>query len=79
MTDDFFFFLMTLGLHENVQLNVKEALELCRYEWMQRALKEFLRVMEEEGKLRTKEETVKDSSKLEEECEIDPWYCFEVN
>ncbi|CAA7039213.1 unnamed protein product [Microthlaspi erraticum] len=60
-------------------LNVKEALELCRYEWMQRALEEFLKVMEEEGKLRTEEETVKDSSKLEGECEIDPWYCFEVN
>ena len=37
---------------KNVQLNVKEALELCRYEWMQRALEAFLRVMqeEEEGK-----------------------------
>ncbi|CAL9214765.1 unnamed protein product [Arabidopsis halleri] len=60
-------------------LNVKEALELCRYEWMQRALEEFLRVMEDEGRLRTEEETVQDSSKLEEECQIDPWYCFVVN
>ncbi|KAG7654093.1 NUDIX hydrolase domain [Arabidopsis suecica] len=60
-------------------LNVKEALELCRYEWMQRALEEFLRVMEDDGRLRTEEETVQDSSKLEEECQIDPWYCFVVN
>ncbi|CAN8312102.1 unnamed protein product [Cochlearia groenlandica] len=33
---------------ERKWLNVKEALEMCRYEWMQRALEEFLRVMEEE-------------------------------
>ncbi|ESQ35533.1 hypothetical protein EUTSA_v10008801mg [Eutrema salsugineum] len=63
---------------ERKWLNVKEALELCRYEWMQRALEEFLRVMEEEGKLRTEEGTVQDSPKLEE-CQIDPWYCFVVN
>ncbi|XP_010458729.1 PREDICTED: nudix hydrolase 12, mitochondrial-like [Camelina sativa] len=59
-------------------LNVKEALELCRYEWMQRALEEFLRVMGEEGRLRTEEDTVQDSSKLDE-CQIDPCYCFVVN
>ncbi|CAN8305374.1 unnamed protein product [Cochlearia groenlandica] len=63
-------------------LNVKEALELCRYEWMQRALEEFLKVMEQESKLRIEEETTKmhDSSNVEEEeSEIDPWYCFVVN
>ncbi|XP_019096959.1 PREDICTED: nudix hydrolase 12, mitochondrial-like [Camelina sativa] len=38
-------------------LNVQEALELCRYEWMQRALEEFLRVMGEEGRLRTEEDS----------------------
>lgn len=70
---------LTLRLLENVQLNVKEALELCRYEWMQRALEDFLRVMEDEGRLTTEEEPVQDSSKLEEECQIDPWYCFVVN
>ncbi|CAH2038036.1 unnamed protein product [Thlaspi arvense] len=67
---------------ERKWLNVKEALELCRYEWMQRALEEFLRVMEEEeeGKLRTEEEeTVQDSSNKLEECQIDPWHCFVVN
>ncbi|KAL0794441.1 hypothetical protein Bca101_065818 [Brassica carinata] len=68
---------------ERKWLNVKEALELCRYEWMQRALEEFLRAMqeeeEEERKLRTEEETVQnDSSKLEE-CHTDPCYCFVVN
>ncbi|KFK43557.1 hypothetical protein AALP_AA1G141900 [Arabis alpina] len=63
---------------ERKWLNVKEALELCRYEWMQRALEEFLRVMEEETRLRTEEETLHDSSKLEE-CQIDPCYCFLVN
>lgn len=49
---------------KNLQLNVKEALELCRYEWMQRALEAFLRVMQEEegGKQRTKEETMQDNS-----------------
>jgi diphosphoinositol-polyphosphate diphosphatase len=46
---------------------------------MQRALEEFLRVMEDERRLRTEEETVHDSSKLEEESQIDPWYCFVVN
>lgn len=69
-----------------LQLNVKEALELCRYEWMQRALEEFLRVMqeeeeEEERKLRSEEEeeTVQDDSSKLEECQIDPCYCFVVN
>ena len=64
-----------------LQLNVKEALELCRYEWMQRALEEFLRVMqeEEERKLRSEEETVQDDSSKLEESQIDPCYCFVVN
>lgn len=30
----------------NLQLNIKEAFELCRYEWMREALEAFLRVME---------------------------------
>uniref|UniRef100_A0A0D3C9I3 Nudix hydrolase domain-containing protein n=2 Tax=Brassica oleracea var. oleracea TaxID=109376 RepID=A0A0D3C9I3_BRAOL len=67
---------------ERKWLNVKEALELCRYEWMQRALEEFIRVMqeeEEEIKLRTEEETVQDDSSKLEECQIDPCYCFVVN
>ncbi|XP_009148558.1 nudix hydrolase 12, mitochondrial [Brassica rapa] len=71
---------------ERKWLNVKEALELCRYEWMQRALEEFLRVMqeeeeEEERKLRSEEEeeTVQDDSSKLEECQIDPCYCFVVN
>ncbi|KAF2548045.1 hypothetical protein F2Q70_00019798 [Brassica cretica] len=36
------------GNRQRKWLNVKEALELCRYEWMQRALEAFLRVMQEE-------------------------------
>lgn len=66
---------------ERKWLNVKEALELCRYEWMQRALEEFLRVMQEdeERKLTTEEETVQDDSSKLEECQIDPCYCFIVN
>ncbi|CAN7020263.1 unnamed protein product [Brassica rapa subsp. trilocularis] len=70
---------------ERKWLSVKEALELCRYEWMQRALEEFLRVMqeeeeeEEEKKLRTEEETVQDDSSKLQECQIDPCYCFVVN
>ncbi|MGR9852507.1 hypothetical protein ACUOHZ_24245, partial [Escherichia coli] len=34
---------------ERKWLNVKEALELCRYEWMQSALEECIRVMTEDG------------------------------
>ncbi|CAN6857860.1 hypothetical protein Bca52824_054847 [Brassica carinata] len=55
--------LATWPEHENRErrwLNVKEALELCRYEWMQCALEEFLRVMAEDG--RGKEETLAASS-----------------
>ncbi|CAH8266832.1 unnamed protein product [Arabidopsis lyrata] len=58
-------------------LNVKEALELCRYEWMQSALEEFLRVMAEEGT--TKEDSLSISSISNRgERQIDPWYCFVV-
>ncbi|KAG7558843.1 NUDIX hydrolase-like domain superfamily [Arabidopsis thaliana x Arabidopsis arenosa] len=58
-------------------LNVKEALELCRYEWMQSALEEFLRVMAEEGS--TKEDSLSISSISNRgERQIDPWYCFVV-
>ncbi|CAH2045345.1 unnamed protein product [Thlaspi arvense] len=61
-------------------LNVKEALELCRYEWMQSALEEFLRVMTEEG--RTKEEdslAISSSISNRGDRQIDPRYCFVVN
>ncbi|CAE6068116.1 unnamed protein product [Arabidopsis arenosa] len=58
-------------------LNVKEALELCRYEWMQSALEEFLRVMAEEGS--TKEDSLALSSISNRgERQIDPRYCFVV-
>ncbi|KAG7563641.1 NUDIX hydrolase-like domain superfamily [Arabidopsis suecica] len=58
-------------------LNVKEALELCRYEWMQSALEEFLRVMAEEGS--TKEDSLAISSISNRgERPIDPRYCFVV-
>ncbi|TXG54973.1 hypothetical protein EZV62_020229 [Acer yangbiense] len=36
-------------------LNIKDAFELCRYEWMRKALEEFLRIMREDRK---EEETV---------------------
>ncbi|KAF8108137.1 hypothetical protein N665_0114s0029 [Sinapis alba] len=59
-------------------LDVKEALELCRYEWMQSALEEFLRVMTEDG--RTKEESLSPSSISNRgERQIDSRYCFVVN
>ncbi|XP_013647516.2 nudix hydrolase 13, mitochondrial isoform X1 [Brassica napus] len=59
-------------------LNVKEALELCRYEWMQSALEEFLRVMTEDAS--TKEETLSPSSISKQgERQIDSRYCFVVN
>lgn len=44
----------------NAQLIIKEALELCRYEWMQSAFEEFLRVITEDGM--TKEEILAVSS-----------------
>ncbi|XVF57671.1 hypothetical protein PTKIN_Ptkin07bG0000700 [Pterospermum kingtungense] len=45
---------------DRIWLNVKEAFRLCRYDWMRRALEEFLRVMEEQLKL--EEEIVEASS-----------------
>jgi diphosphoinositol-polyphosphate diphosphatase len=39
-------------------LKIKEAFRLCRYEWMCRALEEFLRVMAEDQKLQMSEEIV---------------------
>lgn len=36
-------------LHE--QVNVKDAFELCRYDWMCQALERFLRVLTKEAKL----------------------------
>ncbi|KFK33591.1 hypothetical protein AALP_AA5G033800 [Arabis alpina] len=63
---------------ERKWLNVKEALELCRYEWMQSALEEFLRVMAEDG--RTKQDSIAISSISNRgERQIDPRYCFVVN
>ena len=62
----------------NSQLNVKEALELCRYEWMQSALEEFLRVMTEDGS--TKEESLSPSGiSKRRERQFDSRYCFVVN
>ncbi|XP_033128606.1 nudix hydrolase 13, mitochondrial isoform X3 [Brassica rapa] len=59
-------------------LNVKEALELCRYEWMQSALEEFLRVMTEDGS--TKEESLSPSGISKRgERQFDSRYCFVVN
>ncbi|KAG2261439.1 hypothetical protein Bca4012_013809 [Brassica carinata] len=59
-------------------LSVKEALELCRYEWMQSALEEFIRVMTEDG--RTKEGTHSAPSISNQgERQIDSRYCFVVN
>lgn len=34
-----------------LQLKVKEAFKLCRYEWMRRALEEFLKLIAENGRL----------------------------
>ncbi|XP_022751824.1 nudix hydrolase 12, mitochondrial-like [Durio zibethinus] len=43
---------------DRIWLNVKEALGLCRYDWMRKALEEFLRVIEEDEELKLKEEIV---------------------
>lgn len=45
-----------------LQVNVKEAFRLCRYDWMRRALEEFLRVMAEDEELKLEEEIVEPPS-----------------
>ncbi|KAK1567716.1 hypothetical protein Q3G72_015652 [Acer saccharum] len=44
-------------------LNIKDAFELCRYEWMRKALEEFLRIMREDRK----EEEIVDATEEETE------------
>uniref|UniRef100_A0A5B7BAD5 Nudix hydrolase domain-containing protein n=1 Tax=Davidia involucrata TaxID=16924 RepID=A0A5B7BAD5_DAVIN len=44
--------------HDRKWIYVKEAFKLCRYEWMCRALEEFLRVMDEDRKHEMREEVV---------------------
>lgn len=39
-------------------LNIQDAFQLCRYEWMREALEEFVRVMSEERKVEITEEIV---------------------
>lgn len=63
--------------HENRHrkwLNIEEAFEFCRYEWMREALKIFLKVMEEDKKPEMREEIVELSSvpksEIVEECSI---------
>ncbi|XP_021297893.1 nudix hydrolase 12, mitochondrial [Herrania umbratica] len=41
---------------DRIWLNAKEAFRLCRYDWMRRALEEFLRVMAEDEELKLEEE-----------------------
>lgn len=45
----------------DLQLNVKEAFRLCRYEWMRVALEVFLRVMAGDDNGETTEETAETS------------------
>lgn len=61
------------------QLNVKEALELCRYEWMQSALEEFIRVMTEDGSTKKEDFLTISSISSRGERQIDPQYCSVVN
>ncbi|KDP41877.1 hypothetical protein JCGZ_26895 [Jatropha curcas] len=61
--------------HDRKWLNIKEAFEFCRYEWMREALRNFLRVMEEKKKVETiREEIVELSSvpipEIVEECSL---------
>lgn len=42
--------------HDRKWLSINEAFELCRYEWMRRALEAFLQVMEEDRELERREE-----------------------
>lgn len=58
-----------------VQLNTKEAFELCRYEWMRKALEAFLEVMVDDRKMGMEEEKPElDSNPVSElgECQIMP-------
>lgn len=43
-------------------LNIKEAFELCRYEWMREALEAFLRVMADERKLDLMEDKMEEAA-----------------
>ncbi|XP_031276674.1 nudix hydrolase 12, mitochondrial-like isoform X1 [Pistacia vera] len=56
-------------------LNIKDAFELCRYEWMREALEAFLGVMAKEEKIETEEEkvdppTTSPLSEVVAECQI---------
>ncbi|KAK7364769.1 hypothetical protein VNO80_13511 [Phaseolus coccineus] len=48
--------------HNRQWVNIKEAFRLSRYDWMCKALEVFLRVMEEDGKLKKEENSVDSSS-----------------
>lgn len=59
-----------------LQLNIKDAFQLCRYEWMREALEKFLTVMAEERKIDEIEEEIVETlsmppvSEVIAECQI---------
>lgn len=55
-----FSFFRRVNISDNLdlQLNIQDAFQLCRYEWMREALEEFVRVMSEEQKVEITEEIV---------------------
>ncbi|XP_058092864.1 nudix hydrolase 12, mitochondrial-like [Magnolia sinica] len=61
--------------HERRWLNVGEAFELCRYEWMRRALEAFLRYLSDECKRRTREDAVAVAVEVAEHLNLAP-SCF---
>ncbi|KAA8530047.1 hypothetical protein F0562_004756 [Nyssa sinensis] len=57
--------------HDRKWIYVKEAFKFCRYEWMRRALNEFLEVMDEEGKHEMREDVVEPCRvAVSDECQI---------
>ncbi|KAH9743082.1 Nudix hydrolase 12 [Citrus sinensis] len=46
------------GVRGKLNLNIQDAFQLCRYEWMREALEKFMKVMSEERKVEITEEIV---------------------
>lgn len=70
-------FQLANSLLKFLQLNIKDAFELCRYEWMREALEAFLRVMAKEQKLDMEEEKDTPTLPLSEvvaECQMIPFF-----
>ncbi|CAK9166183.1 unnamed protein product [Ilex paraguariensis] len=66
------------GDRDRKWLVIKEAFKLCRYEWMRRALEEFLRIMAmaEDGKHEMREEAMEPHPVPDSDCQIMSTSCY---